>query len=100
MIFPDAARVRLYSDWPYVLIEAGPEQALAWRSHGAGWNRSLPDLLFPADHSWLLSTLWDDDWRCLAGPASLIESLQQEPQLDARRVAVDEDATPPGHVAR
>jgi hypothetical protein len=100
VIFPDAAPTRLYANWSYVLIEAGPEQALAWRSHAPGWNRSLPELLFPADHSWLLSTLWDDDWRCLGGPASLIEALQQEPQLDVRRVSIDEDATPPGHVAR
>jgi hypothetical protein len=100
VIFPDAARVRLYADWPYVFIEAGPEQALAWRRHGTGWNRSVPELLFPADHSWLLSTLWDDNWRCLGGAASLIEAFQQEPQLDVRRISVDEDATPPGHVAR
>jgi hypothetical protein len=100
VIFPDAPRVKLYADWQYVLIEAGPEQALAWRRHATAWNRSLPDLLFPADRSWLLSTLWDDDWRCLGGPGSLIEAFQQEPQLDVRRVSVDGDATPPGHVAR
>jgi len=100
VIFPDATPVRLYANWSYVLIEAGPEQALAWRSHDTGWNRTLPDLLFPADQSWLLSTLWDDDWRCLGEPTSLIEALQQEPQLDVRRVSIDGDATPPGHVAR
>ena len=44
--------------------------------------------------------LWDDDWRCLGGPTSLIEALQQEPQLDVRRVSIDRDATPSGHVAR
>lgn len=99
MVFPDAPPVRLYADWPYVLIDAGPEQALALRSHATTWKRSLPDLLFPADHSWLLSTLWDDDWRCLVGPVRLVEALQQELQLDVRRVSVDEDATPPGHVA-
>lgn len=82
VVFRDAAPVRLNADWPYVLAEAGPEQALAWRSPATG--RSLPDLLFPADHSWLLSTLWDDDWRCLGGPASLIEALQQDP--DSRHV--------------
>jgi hypothetical protein len=74
VVFPDAPPVRLYADWPYVLIDAGPEQALALRSHATTWKRSLPDLLFPADHSWLLSTLWDDDWRCLGGPVSLVEA--------------------------
>jgi hypothetical protein len=87
-------------NWRYVLIEAGPEQALAWRSHDTRRLRSLPDLLFPTDHSWLLSKLWDDDWRCLGGPAALIEALLHEPQFDARRVSVDEDATPPGRIAR
>jgi len=87
-------------NWRYVVIEAGPEQALAWRSHDTCGFRSLPDLLFPADRSWLLSTLWDDDWRCLGGPAALIEAFLHQPQFDTRRVSVDEDATPPGHVAR
>src|SRR5215468_6992891 len=102
VIFHDAPRVSPYAhvNWRYVVIEAGPEQALAWRSHDTCRFRSLPDLLFPADRSWLLSTLWDDDWRCLGGPAALIEAFLHQPQFDTRRVSVDEDATPPGHVAR
>lgn len=99
MTFPDAARVRLYADWPYVLIEAGSDQPLAWRSHATGWNRSLPDLVFPANLPWL-SSPWDDEWRCLGRRASLIGALQQEPQLDVRRVCVNEDAIPPGQIAQ
>ena len=59
-----------------------------------------PDLIFPVDQSWLLSRLWDDDWRCFGGPGSLVDNLLKEHRLEVRRVALDEDATPPGHVAR
>jgi hypothetical protein len=31
IVFPDAPKVTLYYGWPYVLVEAGPEQAAAWR---------------------------------------------------------------------
>jgi hypothetical protein len=64
------------------------------------WRAPGPDLVFPADRSWLLSRLWDDDWRCLGGPTALIDRFLDESQLLARRVGLTEDATPPGHVAR
>ena len=64
IVFPDAPKVTPYAGWHYVLIEAGPEQAASWhpsdgRAYGTG---DLPNLIFPADRSWLVSTLWDDDW--------------------------------------
>ena len=31
IVFPDAPKVTLYAGWRYVLIEAGPDQAAAWR---------------------------------------------------------------------
>src|SRR5215813_1984026 len=31
IVFPGAPMVTLYSGWHYVLVEAGPEQAAAWR---------------------------------------------------------------------
>lgn len=103
VVFPDAARVTLYAHWPYVLVQAGPEQAAEWRS-GDFWSaRStrLPDLMFPVDRSWLASTLWDDDWTCVGGPVALLEGFLNDPDLRARarRVGLDEDATPPGHKA-
>jgi hypothetical protein len=99
IVFPDAPRVTLYWGWPYVLVEAGPEQAAAWRrSDGPSfWIGHLPNLIFPADRSWLVSTLWDDDWTCIGGPARLIERVVAHPDLQARSVTLDEDRTPPNN---
>lgn len=100
MVFPGAPRVSLYADWRYVLVEAGPEEAGSWRS-GDAWKGVLPDLMFPTDRSWLVSTLWDDDWTCVGGPEELITGLLGHADLQdrGRRVTVDEDATPPGREA-
>lgn len=101
VVFPDASRVTLYAGWSYVLVQAGPEQALNWRSSRFPRRRLLPDLIFPPDRSWLLSTLWDDDWTCLGGQAALLDRIISNPDLKpcARRVNPGEDATPPGHVS-
>lgn len=92
VVFPPRKKVKLYADWPYDLVLAGPEQALTW-------YESLPDLIFPADRSWLLSTLWDDSWTCIGGPSSLIDALAADAAFGARRVVPGQDATPPGHVS-
>ena len=75
--------------------------AAAWRpSDGRAFGTGdLPNLIFPADHSWLVSTLWDDDWTCLGGPAGLVSRSLRHPDLQARLVALGQDATPPGHEA-
>ena len=99
LVFSEARRTKLYAHWPYVLVEAGPEQAAQWRDPNS-WRAPGPDLLFPADRSWLVSWLWDDDWRCVGGPAALIERFLDQRQLQTRLVRLGEDATPPGHLAR
>jgi hypothetical protein len=60
---------------------------------------ALPDLMFPADRSWLVNTRWDDSWSCVGGPARLVADLLRHPDLEARQVTPGEDATPPGHKA-
>ena len=116
LVFPAAPRTRLHT-WPYVLVEAGPDQAEHWRTDDprtpatfhdeeGRWNRTrwtpwhspLPELMFPADHSWLVSTLWDDDWTCVGASEALVADLLTEPALTVRRVSTDEDCLPPGHV--
>ncbi|WP_208611938.1 hypothetical protein [Mycobacterium paraffinicum] len=103
VVFPDAPRLNLYANWPYVLVQAGPAQAADWRSGDFWSSRStrLPDLIFPVDRSWLVSTLWDDDWTCVGGPVALLDGFLNHPDLRARarRVRIDEDATPPGHTS-
>jgi hypothetical protein len=102
IVFPDAPKVTLYAGWQYVLVEAGPEQAATWRDTGSSsfWMGALPNLIFPADRSWLMSTLWDDDWTCIGGPAALVNRFLDHPGLRARQVSLGQDATPPGHEAR
>lgn len=100
LVFPEARRTSLYTHWPYVLVEAGPDQAAQWRQDFFSWRAPGPDLIFPADRSWLLSWLWDDDWRCLGGPEELVARFLAEPRLHVRRVQLGENATPPGHVSR
>ncbi|MCM3920473.1 hypothetical protein ND748_02065 [Frankia sp. AiPs1] len=101
IVFPDAPMVNLYSGWRYVLVEAGPAQAAAWRRSGpwSFWKGVLPNLMFPADRSWLLSTLWDDVWSCLGGSAGLVRGFLGHPDLQTRQVVLGQDATPPGQVA-
>jgi hypothetical protein len=102
IVFPDVPTVTLYAGWHYVLVEAGPEQTTTWRQNDleSFWKGVLPNLMFPADRSWLVSTLWDDDWTCIGGPAALVNRFLRHPDLQARPVTVGQDATPPGHQAR
>jgi hypothetical protein len=101
IVFPAAPKVTLYAGWHYVLIEAGPQEAATWRGNAprSSWKGALPDVMFPADRSWIFSTLWDDDWSCLGGPAALVREFLDHPDLEARAVTLGEDATPPGHQA-
>ena len=98
LVAADMPKVAVYG-WEYVLLEGGPEPALTSRRHSDAtpWHSALPELMFPRDRSWLVSTLWDDTWRCIGGPAALIDALLQCSNLDARAVTLDEEAAPPGH---
>jgi hypothetical protein len=87
VVFDDAPRVEMYAHWGYVLVEAGPDQAATWRRRVI--YESLPDLIFPGDRSWLVSTIWDDDWTCIGAPKALIEALLGDPVLKERAREVD-----------
>ncbi len=96
IVFPFAPKVSLYWAWPYVLVEAGPEQALTWRTGHMRGDGPLPDLFFPADHSWLVSALWDDTWTDIGGSEAVITALQHHPVVRAHPVGPEDDALPPG----
>lgn len=102
LVQPDAPRVSLYVGWPYVLVAGGPQQALTSRrnSDSTPWHSAFPELVFPSDRSWLVSTMWDDGWRCIGGPVAMVEALLLRPELETRIVMPEEDATPPGHDCR
>jgi hypothetical protein len=99
---PQTPRVRLYAGWDYVLLQGGPQKAPAYRTNKDSpfHHSALPELVFPCDRSWLLSTLWDDDWRCVGGSTALVEDLLERPELEVRCVRPGDDMTPPGHVLR
>jgi hypothetical protein len=82
VVFPYAPRTIPFYGHQYVLVEAGPRQAATWRTEG--WNWALPDLMFPGDRSWLLSTGWDDTWTCIGGSEQLISSFRSHPVLGPR----------------
>lgn len=75
VVFHDAPRVRIYWDWKYVLVGAGPREARTWRSDEGRWFTALPELMFPADRSWLVSSLWDDAWAAVGGSTELVSAL-------------------------
>jgi hypothetical protein len=86
VVFNTVPKVTLYWGWRYVLVEAGTEQALTWRT---GHMRSgplggLPDQFFPADRTWLASALWDDTWTDFGGSAQLVDALLAGAQLQVR----------------
>jgi len=83
IVFPDAPKVTMYAGWHYVVVEAGPQQAATWRDPGSFFTGVLPNLMFPGDRSWLVSTLWDDDWTCIGGPAELVKSSCANPVCKA-----------------
>jgi len=85
VVLDEAPRVHVYGNWPYVLVQAGPHEARNWRSDEGRWHTALPELMFPADHSWLLSSLWDDAWAGVGGSDDLISALVTEPNLSPEK---------------
>ncbi len=101
VVFAGAPMVTLYSGWQYVLVEAGPEQAATWRRNDPVSYGVLPNLMFPADRSWLVSTLWDDDWSSIGGPAGLVGRFLRHADLQAGHARPGRHATrSPGAVTR
>ncbi|HTU30689.1 MAG TPA: hypothetical protein VMF07_14990 [Solirubrobacteraceae bacterium] len=91
VVFPYAPRTTIYYGYGYVLVEAGPQQATTWREEPFNWT--LPELLFPADRSWLVSTMWDDAWSSIGGSRKLIDAVVSHPTLGpaARRISPSEN---------
>jgi hypothetical protein len=82
VVFPYAHRTTMYLGYGYVFVEAGPQQATDWRTEPFTWT--LPELIFPTDHSWLVSTMWDDAWSSIGGSRQLVDRLLADATLGPR----------------
>lgn len=57
---------------------------VATRRRQHNWKSTeLPELMFPADRPGLVSSLWDDDWTCIGGSATLGGRLLTRRQTQA-----------------
>lgn len=84
VVLVDTPRVDVYVPGSgYVLVQAGPQEALDWRD-------TLPDLIFPVDHAWLVSILWDDDHTFFGGTRQLVSELVNDLETHARPVDPEE----------
>ena len=96
-MFAEARPVSPHVDWPYVLVEGGPSDAVRWRTgHMRSGEGPLPDLFCPFDRSGFVTALWDDHLARIGGSTDLIEALAQESLAGVRRVSPDEDTASPG----
>ena len=74
------------------MVPNGPGRSMLLWSDGADLHRrftALPELMFPADRSWLVSSLWDDAWAGVGGSANLISALLADPELRPRAERTD-----------
>lgn len=85
-VFADMPRTRLFG-WDFLLIQADAEHALNWRLACApdpDWKGALPDLMFHADHSWMIFTSWNDRWSGIGGSEELIQRIVSDAELGPR----------------
>ena len=63
-------------------------------SYGQGVPRDInsPNLIWPADHTWFVTTTIDGTWTGVAGSAGLVADLLAEPRLEVVRTRYDETA--------
>lgn len=73
------------------LAEAGQWGAA---SYGNGVPRDInsPNLMWPADHAWFVTTSIEGTWTGVGGTASLIATLLADDRLEVVRQRYDEDA--------
>jgi hypothetical protein len=78
------------------LLFRGPLQAaldMGWQGSPSGFEPQSPSMLWPASHSWCVSTEIDFDSTLVGGPEDLISAMLNAPGLDAWPVEPDDDLT-------
>jgi len=86
----------LYANWRYRLRRVTRSDLTGRPSTGVN---GFPDLLFPSDHRWIVSTLWDDSWRSIG--LSTDRALEVERALPTfERIHPDADISTTGRDVR
>jgi len=78
------------------LLFRGPLRAalhMGWHGSPSGFEPQSPSLLWPANHSWCVSTEIDFDSTLVGGSEDLINAILTAPGLDAWPVEPDDDLT-------
>ena len=75
----------------YYIFEGNGEDLLSplWARTSEGEQRQAPNLAWPQDRAWMLSTELYEDSSIIAGSRALIEALTHCPDLEAHEVAID-----------
>ncbi|NRQ49890.1 hypothetical protein [Aeromicrobium stalagmiti] len=73
------------------IAEAGRWGATHYRS-GAPRDINSPNLMWPADHAWFVTTPIDGTWTGVGGTSDLVDDLLREPRLEVVRQRYDEGA--------
>jgi hypothetical protein len=66
---------------------------MGWRGSPSGFEPQSPSLLWPANHSWCVSTEIDFDSALVGGSEAPISAVLTAPGLDAWPVEPDDDLT-------
>jgi hypothetical protein len=73
------------------LADAGEWGAARWSS-GAPRDINSPNLMWPADHAWFVTTSIEGTWSGVGGSAALVDDLLRDPRLEVVRQRYDEAA--------
>lgn len=73
------------------LTDAGRWDAAGW-GNGAPRDINSPNLMWPADHAWFVTTSIDGTWTGVGGTVDLIDALLREPALEVVRTRHDDAA--------
>lgn len=73
----------------YLLFTGALDEAGQWgaRPYGPGIPRDInsPNLMWPADHAWFVTTNIESDWTGVGGSTALADDLLGEPRLEVVR---------------
>jgi hypothetical protein len=80
----------------YLLFTGPLDEAGQWgaRPYGPGIRRDInsPNLMWPADHAWFVTTNFEYEWTGVGGSSALVDDLLRDPRLEVVRTRYDVDA--------